>query len=68
MKIKTKVGQSRMGQWDATVAMIRLVRELRDKLEELGEIDGDATNGINNVLCTFLSDCPQKVADEVREG
>lgn len=62
------VENERLGKWATDAAMIRLVRQLQDQLDEAGLITGADIDGINNVLCPFIAKLPKKVWDEVREG
>lgn len=69
--VTTKMGQAEhMGKWESHIAMIRLVRELQDHLEENGIIATGSVShtAIDNVVYEFLSTLPQKCSDEVREG
>ena len=49
-------------------AMIRLVRDLRNELDELGVIDDAADVAIDNVVYEFLATCPKCVREEVLHG
>jgi hypothetical protein len=67
--IKTQIGQTmRLGKWDSAAAMVRLVRELQDRLDEAGLLAKDDPVAVDNVLYTFLATMPKKVAEEVRHG
>ena len=48
--------------------MIRLVTQLRERLDEVGALTGADETAIDDVVYTFLSQLPSKVADEVRQG
>ena len=64
-----KMGQAQhMGKWEAHTAMIRLVTQLRERLDEVGALTGADETAIDDVVYTFLSQLPSKVADEVRQG
>jgi hypothetical protein len=67
--ITTKVGQTMgLGKWDSAAAMIRLVRELQDRLDEAGLLAKDDFVAVDNVLYTFMATLPKKVSEEVRHG
>lgn len=64
-----KMGQAKhVGKWESHTAMIRLVTELRNRLEELGSLTPQDEIDIDNVVYTFQSTLPVKVQEEVRHG
>jgi hypothetical protein len=67
--VTTKMGQAgHMGKWEAACQMVRLVRDLACRLEEAGLAAKDDGAMIDDVIYSFLGECPKKVRDEVREG
>jgi hypothetical protein len=63
------IGQARhMGKWEPPVNMIRLVRELQDRLEENGLLQPQETTQIDDIVYQFQASMPKKVADEVQHG
>lgn len=52
----------------AAAEMVRVIRHLQDKLEELGGFTPEDHNRVSNAIYTFLATQPKKVADDVREG
>lgn len=64
-----KIGQAaHMGKFESHVAMVRLVRDLQQRLEENGLLSSGDSVQVDNVLYTFLSVCPKKVVNEVLHG
>lgn len=61
-----------MGKHAAAVAMIRLVRELQQRLQDSEDsataLDPRDSTAIDNVVNGFLATLPKKVADEVLHG
>jgi hypothetical protein len=68
--ITTKLGQTRLlGKGnDEAVAMVRLVRELSQRLEENGMLESSEMVAVDNVLCGFLAKQSKAVREEVLEG
>jgi len=69
LDVKTALAQTRLSEkLDCAAAMVRLVRELRDHLEENDLLGPHAHERIDNVLFGFLATCPKSVKDEVLHG
>lgn len=69
MQIKTRISQTpHLGKHSTSAAVIRLVQEMRDRLEELGELGSQDCVAIDNVVYAFLRQLPRQVQDDVREG
>ena len=67
--VTTKIGQAaHMGKHEPAVAMIRLARNLRDVLEDQGQMTPTDRTAFDNILYTFLATLPVKVTEEVRHG
>ena len=67
--ITTKLGQAEhMGKHEPAVAMIRLARDLRESLEESGQMSPEDITAFDNILSTFLATQPAKVKEEVLHG
>lgn len=69
--LKTKLGQSQhLGEKnDSLVAMVRLVREMQNTLEDNNLINSDDLTSIDNIIYKFLKvNCPLKVRDDLVEG
>jgi len=55
-------------KWATHIAMIRLVRSLNDRLEEMRHVEGCEIDEMNNVLNAFLLVLPKGVETEIRNG
>jgi hypothetical protein len=64
-----KMGQAEhMGKWEVHTAMIRLVRDLEQRLEDEGLLHDADHTGIDNIVYEFIAALPKKVHDEVLHG
>ena len=64
-----KIGQAaHMGKWESHTAMVRLARDLAERLDEAGLLSPEDQTSVDNVVYSFLADLPQKVRDEVLHG
>jgi hypothetical protein len=69
MKIKTRMGQaSHLGKHEAAAQMIRLVRELRDQLDEAGLLEAGDWESVANTVFAFHKTLPKKVREDLYEG
>ena len=67
--IHTKPGQStHLGRHDVDAAMVRLVAELRDRLDESGLLDDSDKVSIDNVVSAFVKSRPGRVREDLRHG
>lgn len=57
-----------LDKWESHAAMIRLVCEMQDRLDEAGLLSDADKLDVDNVVCTFARTLPAKVRDEVRHG
>jgi hypothetical protein len=68
MAIMAARGNQGLGKWESAASMVRLVRELVERLEEAGAITGEEITQTDNVLYPFLATLPKKVQEDVRHG
>ena len=50
------------------IAMVRLVCELKERLEEYENINNAKNIEASNILCQFISTLPKKCQEEVAQG
>ena len=69
MIVTTKLGQAEhMGKHEPSVAIVRLARELRDFIEEQGQMSSEDVTAYDNVLHEFIATLPRKAQEEVLHG
>jgi hypothetical protein len=67
--INSKPGQAtHLGRHDIDAAMVRLVAELRDRLDESGLLDGSDAVAIDNVVAAFIKSRPARVKNDLLHG
>ena len=67
--INAKPGQStHLGRHDIDAAIVRLVAELRDRLDESGLLDSGDAVAIDNVVAAFVKSRPARVREDLRHG
>lgn len=67
-RLTRRVGATMTSKNVQTVAMIRLVRELKDRMEELGQLTSMEIDDMDNVLNTFVANQPKTIRNEVLQG
>jgi hypothetical protein len=65
--MKTQLNQTRLGKWDSSVAVVRLIRELQERLTQ-DELTSKDNIDIDNIVNQFLSQVPRCVKNEVAHG
>ena len=67
--VKTKVSQTiHLGKYAVDAAIVRLVAELREKLDEAGLLGTSDKVSIDNVITAFIKSKPESVREELRDG
>jgi hypothetical protein len=67
--INSKPGQSpHLGRHDIDAAMVRLVAELRERLDESGLLDSSDAVAIDNVVAAFVKSRPVRVQNDLLHG
>lgn len=66
--IRAAKGNQGLGKWENAATMVRLVRELIERLEEQDAITSDEITECHNVLYPYLDSLPQKVQEDLLHG
>jgi hypothetical protein len=67
--INAKPGQAtHLGRHDIDAAIVRLVAELRDRLDESGLLDSGDAVAIDNVVSAFVKSRPGRVQNDLLHG
>jgi hypothetical protein len=68
MAIRCAKGDQGLGKWESAATMVRLVKELVQKLEDGEELTSGDQDQVNNILCPFIASLPKKVQEDLKQG
>jgi hypothetical protein len=68
MAIRCAKGDQGLGKWESAATMVRLVKELVQKLEDGEELTSGDQDQVNDILYPFIASLPKKVQEDLRQG